>query len=120
MAKKSKKLVVPKVDGLGPKDVKNIRIALRKVWAYSHARKLCINRATREDGFAVCEQCSSVVAKVYADHITPCGQVDGGYITRMWCPSAQLQALCDKCHRIKTNRERRDVKRMQEADLDFF
>jgi len=87
VVKKRQKKLVEKVDGLGPKDLKNIRTALRNVWQYSHPRKLCIARATREDGFAVCEKCKTTVPKVYADHITACGKVDGGFIERMWCSS---------------------------------
>ncbi len=94
------------IDGLSPKDIERIRIAIRKVWSWSYPRKLCIKRATNEDGFGVCEVCKKIVPKVYVDHIIPVGQVDAGFIDRLFCPSSGLQSCCAKCHRLKTNHER--------------
>lgn len=97
-----------KIDGLSPDDIKKLRSAIRQVWSWSHARRLCVKRATdHTTGFATCEQCFAIVAKVFPDHITPCGELDGGYIERMFVPSSGLQALCKKCHAKKTRQERR-------------
>lgn len=103
---------VAKVDGLGPEDLKKLRSAIRKVWSWSYPRKLCVARATQEDGFSVCEGCHKIVAKVYPDHIIPVGNLDSGFIERMFCPSTGLQALCKKCHGKKT---REDNKKLREA-----
>lgn len=103
---KLKKKEVPKVDGLGAKDVAKIRSAIRQVWHRSHVRKLCIKRATGKDGFMRCEQCAKKVPKIHVDHIQAVGKVDGGFIKRLFCSSKGLQALCDKCHRAKTKAER--------------
>ncbi len=101
-----KKIKVPPIDGLNPKDIKNLRSAIRKVWHWSVPRKLCIKRATDKDGFGICEKCKKRVPKIFADHITNVGELDGGYIERMFRPSKFLQALCKKCHQLKTNEEK--------------
>ena len=104
------KAKVAKVDGeLSAKDIKNIRAAIRQVWSWSYSRRLCIARATDKAGFARCEgkdHPGKRVPKVFADHIETMGHpLAPDYIKRMWCHSSKLQALCDKCHRAKTNAE---------------
>lgn len=94
------------VDGLGPRDIKRLRSHIRTVWGWSYARKLCVQRCLVEGGFSRCEQCKQIVPKIYPDHIIPCGDVDEGYIARMFVPSRFLQGLCNKCHNAKTNDER--------------
>lgn len=108
MAKKTKlkKTKPEKVDGLSPENIKMIRIAIRQVWSWSHPRKLCLARAVGKDGFSRCEECKQRVPKVYADHIINVGDVDGGFIARLFCPSSGLQALCKKCHDAKTKAEK--------------
>lgn len=103
-----------KVDGFGPIEVKRIRSAIRKVWSWSYARKLCIERATDKAGFAKCEGCKKRVPKIFPDHIEAAGDVDEGYMARMFVPSKMLQALCRKCHNAKTNQERADRRRFDE------
>lgn len=96
-----------RVDGLGPDDKKKIRSAIRKVWAWSHPRRLVLKRAARPDQFWFCEGCRKTVPKITIDHINPVGEVDGPwYITSMWCSSAHLMALCVPCHKAKTKAER--------------
>jgi hypothetical protein len=102
MAKKT----FPLVDGLGSKNIAQIRTALRQVWSWSYARRLCVKRCLIEGGFSRCERCKATVPKIYPDHIIPCGDVDGGYIKRMFVSSAGLQGLCKKCHDAKTREER--------------
>lgn len=94
-------------DGLGPKEIKNIRTALRLVWQRSHSRKLVVTRCTGKDGFTKCEKCKKKTPKLKVDHILACGDVDGGYITRLFTPSKNLQGLCHECHKVKTKEERR-------------
>lgn len=125
MAKKKTKIKVEKVDGLAPENIARIRVAIRQVWSWSWPRKLCLKRALREDGFSVCELCNNVAAKVYIDHIVNVGDVDGGFIERLFCPSSGLQALCKKCHDVKTNGERKVArikqKQLKEKEIeDFF
>ena len=95
-----------KIDGLSPKDIEKIRRAIRQVWSWSYPRRLCIARATDSEGFPVCEGCKQRVPKVHPDHIVKVGDVDEGFIKRLFVPSAQLQALCKKCHAAKTKQER--------------
>lgn len=109
-AKKGKKVKTEKVDGLSPGDVAKIRSAIRQVWSWSYPRRLCIQRATGKDGFPRCEKCRKKVPKVHPDHILPVGEVDAGFIRRLFCPSTELQALCGKCHGQKTRSERTKVK----------
>lgn len=110
---KSKKKRAPKskparMDGLSPKDIENIRKAIRQVWFWSHPWRLCKARAVGKDGFSYCESCKQRVPKVFVDHIKAVGLVDAGFIARLFCPSSQLQALCKKCHDFKTKVEKQD------------
>lgn len=103
MAKKK----LEKVDGLGPADEKRLRAAIRQVWSWNHARRLCIMRATDKHGFGHCELCKRKVPKLYADHKKPVGTFHARtFIERMFQPSKNLQALCKKCHDKKTRNER--------------
>lgn len=107
MAKKKKKPKREKVDGLSPHDMKRLRSAIREVWRWSTPRKICLERAIGSDGFPRCEKCKKKSPKVFADHIIPVGVLDEGYLTRLFCPSHYLQALCQKCHSKKTKEENR-------------
>lgn len=96
-----------KLDGLSADDIAKIRIAIRKVWSWSHPRRLAIKRSDIGDGYSRCEGCKRKVPKVFIDHIVQVGDVDGGFIERLFCPSSGLQALCKKCHAEKTKEERK-------------
>lgn len=97
--------------GLDPKTVARLRAAIRQVWIWtSHARRLCLRRALIKDGFSRCEECNKKVPKVYADHLEPCGELDAGFFERLFCSSAELQAICKKCHSKKTALERQLAK----------
>lgn len=103
MAKRAK---LEKTDGLGPLEVKKIRTAIRLVWHRSHARALVVKRCTGKDGFLYCEKCDKKTPQLKVDHIKTVGEVDGGFIARLFCPSKGLQGLCKKCHDLKTKAER--------------
>lgn len=98
-----------KVDGLGPKDIARIRTALRQVWSWSYPRRLVVKRCLISDGFSKCEKCKQTCPKIYVDHIQNVGEVDAGYIERMWVPSTKLQGLCKRCHDAKTKWERKSA-----------
>lgn len=99
-----------KIDGLSADDISRIRIAIRKVWSWSHPRRLVVRRADIGDGYSRCEQCKRKVPKVFIDHIVAVGDVDSGFIERLFCSSEGLQALCQKCHALKTKEERKAKK----------
>lgn len=105
--KRAKKAKAEKVDGLGPDDIKKIRSAIRQVWHWSHAKKLVVKRCTKADGFPYCETCKKRCPKIFVDHIKQVGDVDGGFIYRLFVPSKQMQGLCKKCHNLKTKDERK-------------
>ena len=80
--KKTKKSTekVEKIDGLNPKDIKNIRAAIRQVWSWSVPARLVRARCLGADGFARCEnkKCESKgkpVPKVFVDHIEVMGDL---------------------------------------------
>lgn len=109
--KKKKEKLKRQDGGLDPKTIARLRAAIRQVWHWtSYARKLCLDRALIKkgvnDGFSKCEGCAKIVPKVYADHIDPCGKLDGGFLDRLFVSSKELQALCKKCHDAKTRDER--------------
>ena len=114
--KNTKKVVEEKIDGLDPKDIQNIRNAIRQVWSWSVPARLVRKRCIGADGFPRCEnkKCDSrgkPVPKIFVDHIEVMGSVLApDYIVRMWTPSKNLQGLCKKCHDAKTKLERSSVK----------
>jgi hypothetical protein len=94
--------------GINSKQRQQLASAIRQVWCWSHARKVCIARATDDKGFGRCEICKKKVPKLFADHIEACGDLLAkGYLSRMFRPSTALQALCRKCHDAKTRLERK-------------
>lgn len=103
---KPKKEKIKPCDGLGPYEIKRIRSAVRLVWQRSHARKLVVKRCTREDGFTYCEKCGECTPKLKVDHIKNVGDLDDGYIPRMFTPSVNLQGMCSDCHKEKTKEEK--------------
>lgn len=109
-AAKKKKNKIQKTDGLGPYEIKRIRAAIRIVWHRCHARQLCVKRCVGDDGFSYCEICHKMSPKVLIDHIIPVGDVDGGFIERLFCTSKGLQGMCKECHDKKTKRERKLLK----------
>ncbi len=122
MAKRKKKEILPKVDGLGPKEIKQIRTALRQVWSWSYSRRLVVARCLLPNGFSKCEKCKEVVAKIFVDHKKQVGDVDEGFIKRLFVASRYMWGLCKKCHDPKTRAERkakRDKIKAEACD-DFF
>jgi len=102
MAKKK----IEHTDGLGPHERKKLNQACRQVWYRTHSRNLVKKRCRGEDGFQYCEQCKERTPKFTVDHILPAGPIDSpGYLVRLFCPSSQLQGLCDSCHKEKTRAE---------------
>lgn len=102
----------PPVDGLSAKDIKRLRSAIRQVWTYSTPRRLVVNRCLIKEGkwkgFSRCESCKTIVPKIFVDHIRRVGDVDEGYIKRMFVSSKSLQGLCKKEHDAKTRKEREE------------
>ena len=96
-------------DGFGPKEKKRVRQVIRQVWHQCHARKLVVNRCVDAKGFPVCEGCSKRVPKITVDHIEPVGEVDSGFLKRMFVPSNRMQGLCKKCHSAKTRLQRKKL-----------
>lgn len=117
MAKRQKKV---KTDGLGSYEIGKIRSAIRLVWQRSRARKLCVLRCTGEDGFTYCEKCKSITPSLKVDHIHRVGDVDGGFIERLFCPSASLQGLCKMCHDLKTAMEKSITSPPKRKKVTFF
>jgi len=106
-AGKQKKIKLTPFDGLGPYEVAKIRSALRQVWHRSKARKIVVTRCTDIEGYVFCECCYQRTPKILIDHITKCGNVDAGYISRLFIPSMGLQGMCKKCHDEKTKKEKK-------------
>lgn len=116
-----KKKKEPRVDGMGPKDVANIRKACRQVWHWSYPKKLVVARCMAEKGFSRCEKCHEIVAKIFVDHITKVGDVDGGFLIRLFTSSDNLQGLCKECHDQKTKEEKREGREKENDEIpDFF
>lgn len=109
-------------DGLGPKEIKDIRKALRLVWTRGHSRRLVVKRCTNQAGFLKCELCKKITPLFKVDHIVKVGDVDGEFIARLFCSSDKLQGLCKKCHDSKTKAERAAIrisKRLNKSKWGF-
>jgi hypothetical protein len=102
-----KKIIKIKADGLGPLEIKKIRSALRLCWHRSYSRSLAVKRCIGKHGFYVCEKCLKKTPQLKVDHILKVGEIDQGYISRLFCPSTKLQGLCKLCHNKKTKEERK-------------
>lgn len=112
MKKKLKKVKIPPIDGLSDKDIKKIRAAIRQVWHWSYPKKLVIARCTGKGGFLKCEKCLKRAPKIFVDHKIAVGDVDGGFIERLFTASKNLQGLCKKCHDAKTKEERQEAREL--------
>lgn len=98
-----------KVDGFGPKEKANVRKAIRLVWTRSHAKQLVVKRCTGADGFLYCEHCKERAPKIEVNHKVTVGDVDDGFLKRLFVPSTEMEGLCKKCHAPITNKERREA-----------
>lgn len=111
------------VDGLGIYEKTKLRNAIRQIWQRSKARQLVIKRCTGKDGFLRCEECKAKTPKIQVDHIKPAGELDGGFIERLFVPSDKMRGLCKTCHAPKTkaeNAERRARKqKTMVAGIDY-
>lgn len=103
---------IQKFDGLGPLEIKKIRAAVRLVWHRCHARRLVVDRCTR-GGWTYCEKCGMRTPKLKIDHIVAVGDLDGDFISRLFCASSGLQGLCKACHDQKTRQERLQARLMR-------
>ena len=94
--------------GLGPKERKRLRTMIRQAWHWtSDARRIVIKRCLfGKDGFSRCEACKKLCPKILVDHIERCGDIDDGFIRRVFVSSDKLQGLCKKCHDLKTWEEK--------------
>lgn len=108
------KVKVEKIDGLNPDEIEKVRKAIRQVWNWSYSRRLAKKRATNEDGFQICEATyhkgDRVVPKIQVHHLKTVGDVDSGFLERLFCPSKDLLCLCLKCHNLVTKEERKTKK----------
>jgi hypothetical protein len=123
------KRAAKRFDGLGPHLKTKLRSAIREVWQRSsESRKIVVARCALPNGYSRCEHPACKGKKhptVYSDHIVNCGDLDEGYIGRMFVPSKGLQGLCKKHHDEKTALEKKaskkkTVKKAKAAIKDFF
>lgn len=98
----------------------NLRAATRKWGPIQN----CVKKARRSRGLYECASCNDLVPasilcpetrkrkkNIIADHIDPIVDPAVGFTTwdsvieRMFCDSSNLQALCGKCHKEKSQEE---------------
>ena len=112
---------------LSKKDINNIRGAIRQSYHMSEYYKSFLttrrieipkykkdgSRAKRDHVRFECDYCKELFqgAQVDVDHISPIGSFKclseiHAFITKVYCAYDNLQILCDKCHREKTNMDR--------------
>ncbi len=104
---RAKKVKIEPIDGWGnPKEIENVRKAIRQVWNWSYSRRKAKQRCMNEDKFFVCEQCKQITPTIQIHHLTTVGDLDEGFLERLFCPSDKLLCLCPKCHRAETKKEK--------------
>ncbi len=105
-SKKAKKKNAP-TDGFGPKEIADVRKAIRLVWSRSFSRRLVVQRCTGEKGFLFCERCGERTPKIEVNHIETVGDLDDGFLRRLFCSSYEMEGLCKSCHSEVTKEERK-------------
>jgi 5-methylcytosine-specific restriction endonuclease McrA len=84
------------------------------MWLWSDARKEVKTAARFAPGRYRCAHCQQTGFKdkeIKIDHIDPVVDPATGwvnwdtYITRLFVSSEHMQALCEPCHQLKTNKE---------------
>lgn len=115
-----------------PKDRNSIKGAIMRAFARSELHHSILNAAVvkhsdpsrpRVKTWCLCAGCKLPEAKSYmaVDHIIPKILVNSSLaemtwdelVANTWCNSANLQALCHKCHDIKTKAENSERKRIK-------
>lgn len=126
MAKTTKKSRVPRTRNNGTMTEAAfwafIRSALRnksRYWkpitqAKMNARRLYSGTNKRQKFEYQCNHCKKWFAEklINVDHIDPAGALScandvGPFIERLFCEIDNLQVLCEKCHNVKTQSERK-------------
>jgi 5-methylcytosine-specific restriction endonuclease McrA len=85
---------------------------LRRASLFWGPRNECLRKARVERGLYMCASCKACVSKkeLRVDHkitVIPLSGFDSfdGIIRRLFCEEEGLQALCVRCHDIKTEQE---------------
>lgn len=98
-----------------------VRSALRQAWnRYPVKYKVLLNNRITVQGKRhkyeyTCELCKTdklLQKEISVDHKKPIGTLRkysdlGNFVKRLFCGVEDLQILCQKCHRTKTNEERK-------------
>jgi 5-methylcytosine-specific restriction endonuclease McrA len=90
-----------------------LKTAIRKVWAFSPHRRNCMKAAYDADSDEwFCAICGRKTERASADHIRPVGLATdwNEYIRMMFF--GDLQCLCKPCHKEKTKKDLKEIKRV--------
>lgn len=111
-AQKARTKQEQKLDGgIGKIETAFIRNSMRQLWQrVSKARAIAKKRCFVEKGMYKCEICEDIVGDIKIDHQIAVGDLDSGYLERLWCSSDKLTAMCPRCHNEKTKQERKEAK----------
>lgn len=101
---------------------------LRQVWDRSYLKWDALRRVKVASNQYKCEKCQAVfkLREVQVDHKNPCVDPIKGWentqvwVARLFCPSEDLQVLCqDNCHPKKSKKENK-VRREKKAEKVKF
>lgn len=100
-----------------------IRSALRKAFSRYPVKFEAMNRdrravtGKRHKWEYQCAECQEwfMQKEIQVDHINPAGSLKEyddlpSFVERLFCEEDNLQVLCKPCHKLKTAKEREDVK----------
>lgn len=91
-------------------DIAKLVSLARKVWTQSENYQTIKkeSRSSLKIGWHNCAGCKDLREVIRIDHIKPVGKQPadlhgfGAWLTALFCPIENLQALCQDCHRRKT------------------
>src|ERR1700676_4282253 len=100
---------------------KYIFASLRRIFRWNPERKKVLKEAERDNGKYACTSCSKQYPRkgVAVDHVSPVVEVSKGfqgwdiYIRRLFCKAGGLQILCKKCHKVKSQQENKERRRIK-------
>jgi len=102
---------------------------LRKFSRFWYPSRVVFQKARIARGMYQCAVCSKIVStkEIKIDHIEPVVPINGftnwdDLISRLFCEESGLQAICKDCHKIKTDKENSDRRRLkkEKAVLNYF
>jgi hypothetical protein len=91
-----------------------VKAGLRRMWGRSRQRQAALKSARVSRGMYRCSHCDVVFRRklIQVDHIVSVGKFISFdlFIEKLFCDSKGLAVLCIACHKLKTQKDRKNWK----------